>query len=549
MVKDSDGPMFERRQIKLVLIALLALFALATVTLLVESNWRHYVDGAMYLLTARHLGAGEGYVYLGAPFFLRPPGLAFLLSPLVSTPFDPDAVLPLNLVIQFSAAATFLFVALAMRRLHGTLVGVLVALLFAFNATTVEAFNAVFSEFPHIALFFAGVWLLLPKRGTDEALEAVSDAGAPAGWLPGLIGAVCIGASLWFRTVGVLVIPAIVLAALLRRRGAGADPLVPTRMAGTKRSLVFAGLAFAVILPWLLHSSAVKAEAPRPTTQLLTFDHVTGMFHVNPRDPDSPTLTLDQWSERLASNIGDVSDGLAHALLGGSLKWARIRVDEARQRLPTGFHETSPLAFGLAALIGLCLAFTAWRRRSLLDLYALAYLAIALTWFTYVQRMLLPVLPMLLSSVVYSLSALGRGLASRWPRARELPLTIVACVLLLVSLLRMPGALEGEPARADLESAERRVARWIQNRTDPDAVVLHEHAAIMSLLSNRRVYTWRNLPGAWPADCPPVDWAFYGPHDKFPELQVGLDAASIEHLQIPVQYRDGTHAVYVYRMR
>lgn len=58
----------------------LAVYALVAIVFGAESRWRPEWDSAIYLLTAASLEAGEGYRYLGEPFFLRPPGFSWLLS-------------------------------------------------------------------------------------------------------------------------------------------------------------------------------------------------------------------------------------------------------------------------------------------------------------------------------------------------------------------------------------------------------------------------------------------------------------------------------------
>src|SRR5262245_52687459 len=57
-----------------------AAYGLVILTGCVDERWRPEWDSAIYMLVARSLAEGTGYIYLGKPFFLRPPGFAYALS-------------------------------------------------------------------------------------------------------------------------------------------------------------------------------------------------------------------------------------------------------------------------------------------------------------------------------------------------------------------------------------------------------------------------------------------------------------------------------------
>ena len=40
-------------------------------------------DAAIYVACAKSIVNGEGYAYLGVPFKIRPPGISFLIAPLI----------------------------------------------------------------------------------------------------------------------------------------------------------------------------------------------------------------------------------------------------------------------------------------------------------------------------------------------------------------------------------------------------------------------------------------------------------------------------------
>jgi hypothetical protein len=111
------------RLLTALLLGALGVFAVLALTVFVGDRWRHIVDSAIYMLCAKSLAAGEGYAYLGLPFFVRPPGMSWLLVPFLDEPYDFPK---LNLLVQVTAVLAFGGVLLAMRRLQGALLGTLV---------------------------------------------------------------------------------------------------------------------------------------------------------------------------------------------------------------------------------------------------------------------------------------------------------------------------------------------------------------------------------------------------------------------------------------
>ena len=120
----------------------------------VEEEWWPAWDSTIYILAGRSLAEGEGYTYLGRPFFLRPPGLSWLISFFLKNgSFDFYA---LNWLIMFFAAATIMTIYFALKFNHGRWVALSVALLAGTSPLFVGEFNWVLSEFPFMALFFLG---------------------------------------------------------------------------------------------------------------------------------------------------------------------------------------------------------------------------------------------------------------------------------------------------------------------------------------------------------------------------------------------------------
>jgi copper resistance protein B len=102
------------RLVFVVVLTALVAWSVACVTVLVEDRFAEFVDSAIYMLTAKSLVAGEGYSYLGSPFFVRPPGTSALIAPYK---FDVDAALFLSTEGDVTARAELEYDLLLTQRL------------------------------------------------------------------------------------------------------------------------------------------------------------------------------------------------------------------------------------------------------------------------------------------------------------------------------------------------------------------------------------------------------------------------------------------------
>lgn len=494
------------------LLLALGVFAVLTVTVFVEDVWRHVTDAAIYILCAESLLAGEGYSYLGLPFIVRPPGLSVLLMPLVA-PYDFAAM---NLLVQVSAALSFGAVLLVMQRLHGLLIGTLATLLYATATLTVETFNSVLAEFPFMALFFTAMWLLMPDRE-----------GRPPGHLKALLGALLLGVSAYFRTVAVLALPGLVLLDLLRGG--------PTRWRGA----LLAGLVALMLAPWALWTSRAAEDLPRPSAHLLMFNYTTAMFHEKATDPDSPWVTPEGWIQRVVTNAGDMALSLSHSLAG------------TRPLRGANQNETSTVPFYIGALAVLPMLYTWLRRRSLLDWYMACTVAVLLLYFTFADRLLLPILPLVFSSLLYTAEHLGRALGRRLDQAhldRDLVI-VVGAVLLAVSLTHLEDALELDLGRRVTTNGDLLAATWIRKNTPPNVVVMYEKGPVFTVLTGRKTYSWRNLPGPWPEGCPPIDVAVFGPRpprEQSDAIEWAVREAAVRAEAVPARWYNQTSQMRFY---
>ncbi len=504
------------RALTIALLAAVGLLAVLAATAWVEPEWRHTVDSAIYLLTGKSLALGEGYTYLGRPFFVRPPALSWCLA----QTWDGDWDFALyNQLIQISVAASLVTLLLAMRRLHGWLLAALVTVLFAVNPLAVEAQNEVLAEYPYLALFFLGAWLASDRKDGRQAPLPLA-----------LLGALALAAATAFRTVGVLFLPGLVLVDLLkrdRRRWQGA---------------LVAAIVAASLVPWVAYTREAARSAEKPSTQLLMFDYTTALFRTNPSDPDSPLVDAAGWFARLASNTAEIGETCAHAFLGGERNDA------------TSVH--GPEAPILAAFFGLCLLYAAWSRRSALDLYALATAAVVLLYFTFTDRLLLPLVPLMLSAALFTLDRLGVPLLKRLVAERDARIVLLGGFALTVGLL---GAAMIPESRAQSVANNRnhqealRTARWIEKNLPPDAVLLHEWGSIFTVLTGRTTYTYRNLPGPWPDGCPEVDYALFSPRPGKGEVRMETEELIAEATGQPImvnfKWEDMLLPIRIYTMR
>lgn len=502
------------------LLAAVAVLAVLSATAFVEPDWRHSVDSAIYLLTAKSLSLGEGYTYLGLPFFVRPPGLSWCLSLVMGDGWDFALY---NQLIQLSVAACLGTLLLAMSRLHGWCAAALVTLLFALNPLALDTHNAILAEFPFLALFFAAAWLLSKHRD-----------GSQPGTLAALIGAALLAAAVAFRTVGVLFLPGLVLLSLLGMNGRRKDP---AGRANRLQGVLVAALVAASLVPWVLYSRDASAVAERPSTQLLMFDYTTALFHTNPSDPSSPWVDAAGWATRLGDNLTEISHTVDYAFLGGP-------PNEALSVHGSG-------AMVVTVLLGLCLAFTLIVRRSALDLYAAASVVVLLLYFTFADRLLLPLVPMLISSVVFTADKLGCLLGSTIPAKLPVPggavlIGLFALALGGMSLAQMDTSRELSPTKRRFQRDDLVTAAWVNDNLPADARLLHEKGAVISLLTGRTTYTYRNLPGPWPQGCPEVDYALFSPRPRREETEELVAEVAGPPMLVPFKWKGQPSHIRIY---
>jgi hypothetical protein len=430
----------------------------------VERQWRPEWDSAIYLLTARSLAAGTGYTYLGQPFFLRPPGFSWALSFLVHDGrFD---FAELNAWMMVSAVAATGAVYLALRRTEGSTRALVATMLMATSPLFVARFNWVDSDLPFMALFFGSMCLfdVAAREGKRGVVACIG-------------GSLLLTAAIYVRTMGAALLPGVVLLFFFRRRG------------GQRLLLGIVAVLIPALLyvPWLQQARRAAASADRPAEQLMLFDYATATFRVDPGDPDSDTVSGDHWIERIETNAAHLVSDLSACVLGTRRGWA-----------------SACLVVVLLLGFGRALA----RGPTLLEWHAVTSTALLLTkmlaiepetYFRHESRLIVPVLPAVYAYVI----GCGDGIRRWVGRARGGALlgdAIAAAALgglLLGNVALRPYVLHPRTIPlavgtvGDTWDDYPRSARWLREHTPEDAVIMTEAAPIVSLLSERRVYTNR----------------------------------------------------------
>jgi len=297
-----------------------------------------------------------------------------------------------------------------------------------------------------------------------------------------------------------LVLPALALNGILRRDS--------RRWQGP----ALAALALALHLPWMLWARDAASRAERPATQTLMFDYATALLRTDPGDPGSPLVDAAGWGRRVADNSAELAASLGRCLIG---------------------VESGPLPWLVAAAVTASLVYALAVRRSLLDWYAAASVAMLLAYFTYTDRLLLPVLPALLSPLFFAAERLAAR-ARRPQEARLAALAAPAVLLLAVAAAHWSEDLAGPDFKQQNAATDGAAAAWVVAHTPPEARLLHERGPILSILTGRRAYTYRNLPGGWPGG-PEVDWIVLGP--KPSPIEPAVARAAREKIELPVRWK------------
>jgi hypothetical protein len=257
-----------------------------------------------------------------------------------------------------------------------------------------------------------------------------------------------IGAAAHVRSLAILLVPAIGLARICARAGAGAAGERWPRFL-LERVILLAAAAFLVGLPWRMAQTR-DAPAP-PADQTLNYSISTAMWHTDPGDPRSPRVTPGRILARIPERLHEA------ALAVGSRLQHRIPGSAPPAPVARAVYLATALLFAAAWLVVLL------RRRAATEWFVGGVGGVIALYFVFTDRLALPLFVFGLAASVEVLKEGVTRLAG--PRAA----TIVPC-----SALALLIAVDFRP-RADWPEIEARhrsfleTAAAVERALAPDA--------------------------------------------------------------------------------
>ena len=413
-------------------------------------------DDAMYLLLGRALQSftyREAY-YVGNPVAARfPPGYPAFLAVLTAPSGEHLGLVSFAGILVSIAGLVLLFD--VVRRRWSTELALLVTAAAAVNPVVLENAGSVLSETLYTTLTLASLWAADRAVGRRAGREPGTRAAAAAGGL--------VIAAAMTRSVGVTLIGALGIHWLLRRR--------------YRWLMVFGAAATVTVGAWLAWTVVAPAREVRRS-------YVDDAVNVRVGDGSLRSTMVARLKANIATyGAHSVIEQLALPLT------RRTRLDNV------GWG----LAIGALLTIGLT---SAWGRWNAVVWYLGAYGALLAIWAWPIERLLGPVLPLLVALIV-----IGAGVASSvLARTRRwLPPAIVAMALAGFALIEdtqlVTRALECDRARVDcalpwqLDFVD--AATYLASHSTPDARVITPKAGTLYYHSKRQALYWDevvNLP-------------------------------------------------------
>jgi 4-amino-4-deoxy-L-arabinose transferase-like glycosyltransferase len=408
-------------------------------------------DGAVYLVCARSLLAGEGYSYLGDPFSIRPPGFSVLVAPVIAV-FGMDyraLTWFVGLFAVLSVALLFLY----QRPRLGAPVAFAVAVAVWLNPGFLQSTGQIMSDVPGLAALFA---CLVVERWARRRKEL---------WPDVLLG-LLIGVSAYVRSISIFMVPALVLArlcgALLPAADDGGRGGLSLPAFALRRLAVPALLPFLLLLPWNLRNAAVADRISPDHTLFQSYS--VAMWHQDISDPSSPRITFDQFVERVQERSRDLLGVLGSRMAS---------------------REPSPASRAIAIGALLCWAFVLAKRRGTGDFLTGGITLIIACYFGFMNRLVLPVYVLVLPAVAQVLLwVLARPLG-----ARRAGWTVAGLVLAL--------GLHDHRAHWDADPKQKRSEEFFQacraaaRHFPEDEPLASDFGAHFSVELDRPVYTLR----------------------------------------------------------
>lgn len=436
-------------------------FLAATCVMLAIGPWPVGVfqDDGIYVVLAKSLATGEGYRFLqipGAPNATHyPPGyplfLAMLWKLYPSFPANVTLFKFANAVLVGATAVLTWRLATTRARL-GTLGGGLATGLFTACTPVVLLSVMVLSE-PMFMATLVPTILFAERAGESER------------WQDAALAGLAIGLLSMVRTLGVLVMPALVLVMVARKRW--------------RLATLVAAATVTVMLPWQLWVSTHTSEVP--PIFLGKYGSYFGWLTDAVRT-EGPAWVMQVARKNLAQLAFETWTHTSTVLL------------------PISVRITATVLVAALAIAGFVAAF---RRVPVLALFMLAYLGIVVVWPFAPARFLWGIWPLI--GVVLALGAQRLATSATGARplreasartrhkvyARMLALApVVATTLLVAGYLRFNYQSQKEAWWSQVQGGvamrARPMAEWVSRNTTPDAVLATDDDLLIYLYTGRR---------------------------------------------------------------
>lgn len=426
-------------------------------------------DSAIFGSLAQSLIDGEGYRYMGVPHGKYPPGLPLMLA---AVQWLGLGVAGMHALIVASAVLGVVLAYVLLREIHGRWFAFIAAGLTLVNHAFLEYFGYILSDLPYLAF-------------TMGALCAAQRVRRDGRWRWVLLTLCLCVAAASVRAIGVVLVPAIALGLLARRRDAQEAPR--TRLAA--QVAVIGVPVLALVGAWLAYGGAVDRSAREDTFETVPYHHE--LTRNKATDASRGSLGVGQYVDRVRYN-SRLYPKLIDELLDGRSERSGIPT-----RLP-------------AAILGVGWLVAFWRRRAAADYYVAGYAAVLSVWSgAEGVRFLIPLLPLLYDyawcalapwSVPVAGAAAPDAPRAEWPggrvRASQLVLAGIAALTLATSALpdyRTLRAHVRRPFYTERAAEFRETMEWVVENTPDSVPIVTDKAPMAYMLTGRLAYKFATV--------------------------------------------------------
>jgi hypothetical protein len=401
-------------------------------------------DASLYILTARSILAGEGYAYQGVPFIIRPPAFSLLLA-LVLRLWGTNFLI-LNLLVSLFGVACITAMFATFRERLGSWTCLAMCLFIWTSSAWQRLCNQVLSDVPGAALMFGCI--LLDRWA----------ARSPS-WRRHILLGLAISVAMYFRTLNVILIPAVLCARAAEHFLGGAAERPAWRW---KPLLAVVLIPMLCQVPWNLRNADI--EVPIPPQHVYLHSYSAAMWHTRPEDPNSPAITASEFLTRIPERLSELLPAV-----GGRLESSRPKPEN--------------MVFGIVGL-GLWLVALV-RRRGTVEFLAGGAVLVLSIYFAFKVRLALPAYLLLLPCALDTLQwGLAKASGEKWARVLVAGALVVGTISWYKPLGQWPDLRENHEQYLE-------VARLVDRRFPGGEPVAAPHGWHYGVYLDRRVYSMR----------------------------------------------------------